>query len=262
MKALLVAKLTLRRMLRANYLIALLFIAALVVLVFFNQAKAGSDEDNMKIINSASGSLYIIIALFLTFSPAFLSVFILPDEIASGHMRMNLTKPVSAFTVMVGHYLAMAVFLTGAALVFSILLSGSIVMRGGEPGIWVVAYVMHFVPLYAAYLALANLVAIVFNRPLAFAFSVALVSEELLHRVVMLFARSDLNIVIRKPLEIIAWLVYEIVPPISRFREVPIAKFIEMDFRIGSYLTVIAYCIVYTALVLTIAGAVCRRKEI
>jgi ABC-type transport system involved in multi-copper enzyme maturation permease subunit len=259
-KTLLIAKLTIRRMIRAQYLIPIVFFCILVVLFFLGQART-SGSNPQRILQSASMSIFLITYFFCFFGSLWLVIAIVPDELNSGHLRMNLTKPASAFSVLTGHTLAAFAYLIFGAFVISLFLTIAVAMRGGQPGWTILLYVLHLTPLYCCLIALGNVLIMFTYRPVAVGLLMILSNERLLREAMQKFEGSSWNILVRAPLEWIATIGYAISPPISRVK-INFIEFMGFDFPITRYLVILVYCVTYVILTQLLAAWLLRRKEI
>jgi len=260
MKALLVAQLTLKRMFRAQYLGALAILAVVVVLLFLTQSRHVGNHPIL-ILQSCSMSLFMILNVLCVAGAIVLGVTILPGEISSGHMRMNLTKPTTPLTILLGHFLGMFAYIAGSAMLLSILLTVAVALKGGEPGLQILFYVAHLLPLYGCYLALSILLNLVISRPLAVFSLLLLANESFMRDWAQKAAGAFEHGIIRTPFRILGEVGYAISPPIDRLK-IKLIEFVDLDFPVGKYLLILAYCLSYILVAHLLATAALRRKEI
>ncbi len=257
MKAFLIARLTLKRMLRAYYLMPAALMALVVIGLYLGTAKAAGGHPQHLLL-AASWSIMLISDVFVYIGSILLVVFILPDELASGHMRMNLTKPVSGFSVLLGHFLAMFFYLAAAALFMAALLTMTVMLKGGEPGFLIITYIVHQLPLYGCILAAGFVMVLLFNRPMAFFILFFLAKDAWLFEKATL---CDQPFPIKQALQSIYYSGYLIAPPISKL-DISIVEFARLAFPYDKYLLLLAYSISYTLIALLISEWLLRRKEI
>lgn len=261
MKAFFIAKLTLKRMFRTNYLIPLGLISFFIVAIFFTQTKLVGDSEYI-LIQSASFPLALITHLFLTLGSMWLATAIIPKELYSGHMRMNMTKPISSVSIILGHFGGMFAYLAAGALLMSVLLTLSAIIQGGHPGFLFVGYILQLLPAYGCLLALGIVFSLVTNRPLAFFFLLFLAGEDKWSDWAQWAAITTKPLIIKMPTEAISTFAYWVSPPISRLEELNIVEYMNFDFPFAKYLLILLYCISYLAIALLFASWLLDRKEI
>lgn len=261
MKTLIIARLTLKRMARSHYLIPVITIALFSVMFFFGHKFSHSTLSRALIINSSSLSLSIITFLFFYIGTVFLAVFIIPGEILTGHMRMNLSKPITPLTVLFGHFLGMVVYLAAGGLIMATLLTLVAWMKGAWAGFLYFQYIFHLLPLYACLLSLGMVLALVTNRPLAAFFTLIIALEGHWYEISYAIGMSGWNFMIKTPMEYISRFFYIISPPIKKLK-IDITRFMELDFPWGNYMLVLLYCLTYIAIAHLIAAWLLDRKEI
>ena len=266
MKSLLVARLTIKRMLRAHYLLPLLFLALFIMVIYssqseFDKYRIAGKIDPLQLLNAGSASLFILMNVFCFFGSIWLALFIVPEELNSGHMRMNLTKPVGEVSVLFGHFLAMFAYLVVGAMFLAFALTVAMWMRGGEPGFLILGYVLHLMPLYGCFLALANVMVLLVNRPMAVFFCYILGVERILQGLIHADPNGSLSAIFRLPLHFIGYVGYAVAPPLSKL-EIRISQYMSLDFPWDKYMLVLLYCVSYLILAHAIGAWLLRRKEI
>ena len=254
------ASITLKRMIRGHYLVPIILIA-LAVAAFFSAKPLSSTGASYLVIQSASFSLALITHLFLTFGAMWLAVSIIPHELSSGNMRMNVTKPVSTFSIILGHFTGMFLYLCAGALIMSVVLTFFTIIKGANPGFLFIGYILHLLPLYGCLLGLGIVLSLVANRPLAFFFLLLLAGEEKWNDWAQLAAVSSEPFYVKMPLESISTLAFWISPPISRL-ELNIAQYMGFDFPVGKYLLVLLYCASYLSIAILLASLILDKREI
>jgi ABC-type transport system involved in multi-copper enzyme maturation permease subunit len=260
MKALLVATLTLRRMLHAQYLITAGLLSVACVALFFIRAWNIEDSPS-QMMQAAATSVALITYGLCYFGAILLAITVVPEEISSGAMRMNLTKPVRPITVLTGHFLGMLAFIAGTAMVMAVLLTLAMVIHAGEPGWTIIAYVAHLLPVYACFLALGNTLVLLMGRPIGAFVMVFLAHESMMSNMADRASIFFDARVIQLPVQLIGEIGYLIAPPLSRMR-IKLGQFESFDFPWEKYALVLLYCASYLILAHLLGAWLLKRKEI
>lgn len=259
MKTLLVARLTLKKMIRSHYLIPVGLLTTLCVMFYLS--KSQNPNRPIDAISSTSFSIFMITELLCFFGSIWLAISILPSELSAGHMRMNLTKPIQPISVLFGYFLGMFAYIAASSLFMAVMLSGAVGLKGGEVGFTLVAYIAHLLPIYGCYLAMANALVMLTNRPTAVFFMILLQSERFMHDWAYKAAGSTLPIYLKAPIELLGWVGYAISPPLTRFK-ISFGDFYAFSFPWSKYLLVLLYCASYIYIAHLIMSWALRRKEI
>lgn len=260
MKTLAVARMTLRRMIRSHYLIGPALLMVAVPVLFLKQAPEGT-VDPMLLLQSASMSLFVITNLFCYLGVIWLAVSIVPDEIHSGQLRMNLTKPIAPLSILLGHFLGMFGYLVAGALALALVLTATMVFAGGQPGMLIVGYVLHLLPLYGCLLALGMVTTMLFNRPLSVFLLLFLAYEDFLYAWAQRVSVSDSSMLFKLPLQIVSNVGYALAPPINRLK-IRITDFADMDFPVAKYGLILLYCASYLIIAHGVAAWLLRKKDV
>lgn len=260
MTSVLIARQTLKRMLRSHYLFPIIAIAVIVVVAFLAQSRSARNIP-FRVLLSTSTGLFLITNVFCLFGSIWLAITIIPDELASGTLRMNLTKPVRTISVLFGHFLGTFSYLAGGALLMAVLLNLFAAMRGGQPGFLIIGYVLQLLPLYGCFLALGSFLVLLTNRPVAVFLMFFLSNERFMFEWAQKASSADIGMIVKLPFMVIGQVGYALSPPISRLK-ISIIEYSSFDFPLDKYLLVLLYCASYILLAHLAATWVLKRKEI
>lgn len=260
MIALRMAALTLKRLIRSHYVIPVVILAAAVVVLYWRQAQAPTTNPAL-LRQSGSMSLFVITNLFCYLGTIWLAVAVIPEELAAGHLRMNLTKPARSGSILFGHYLGALAYLAVGAMILAAALTAAMAFKGGRPGVLILGYVLHLLPLYGCLLALGNALVLLINRPIAAFLLLFLAQEDFLHDWALRMAASAKPMILKLPMQVVANVGYALAPPIGRLK-LKLTEFENLDFPVGAYLLVLLYCASYVILAHLAAVWLLRRKDV
>lgn len=260
MTSLLIARQTIKRMLRSNYFFPMIAIAIVVVIVFLAQSKPAG-KIPFRVLLSTSAGLFLITNVFCLFGSIWLAISIVPDELNSGTLRMNLTKPVRMISVLFGHFLGTFSYLVAGAMLMAFLLNLFAAMRGGQPGFIIIGYVLQLLPLYGCLLALGSFLVLLTNRPVAAFLMIFFSNERFMFEWAQKASSADIGMIVKLPLMVIGHVGYALSPPISRLK-ISIIEYSSLDFPFEKYLLVLLYCASYILLAHLAATWILKHKEI
>jgi len=147
MKTLAVARFTLLRLYRSNYVLAALLILGLVLFMLLI-SKSVADASDLNMTHNAARMILWLLAIWLGIS-------VVQADRADGTLRSTLTRPVSLLEVMIGKLLGAFFFICLLAAALSAFITLGAYFKGTAVGWASVLYQVSLLPVYFIVLALA-----------------------------------------------------------------------------------------------------------